>query len=99
LIWRRVRIIACADSEEAFERISGEAFSFSGEWGTESLDDFPKMSERAMDLKALWRMSLNEWMTWGLFDEEGCGWVCVHHDAPVLGSRGVVYGDFCERLS
>jgi hypothetical protein len=46
-----------------------------------------------MDLKALWRRCLNEWMTWGQFDPEGTGWVYIHHDAPVvLGSRRVAYG-------
>jgi len=45
-----------------------------------------------MDLKALWLMGLNECMTWGQFDPEGSGWVCVHHDSPFLGSRRVAYG-------
>ena len=44
-----------------------------------------------MDLKALWRATLNEWKAWGQFSPEGSGWVCVDHDSPVMGFRRVAY--------
>ena len=44
-----------------------------------------------MDLKALWRETLNEWRAWGQFAPEGSGWVCVDHNSPALGFRRVAY--------